>query len=112
EDPAVNNGDLVSALIAGQITDPDNAALAGIAVVAVANTNGAWQYSTNGGGIWTAFGAPTATVARLLAADANTRVRFVPNANSNGTLSNGITFRAWDQTSGTNGATADASVNG
>ena len=67
----------------------------------VVNTNGTWQYSTNGGTTWSAFGSPGTTTARLLAADANTYVRFVPNANWNGTVSNGLTFRAWDQTSGT-----------
>src|SRR4029079_10737339 len=48
---------------------------------------------------------------RLLTDNANTRVRFVPNANFNGTVS-GITFRAWDQTSGTAGATANTTTNG
>src|SRR4029079_15366851 len=47
-----------------------------------------------------------AQAARLLAADANTYVRFVPNADWNGTVTNGIVFRAWDQTSGTAGSTA------
>ncbi len=96
EDPGSNPGTLVSALISGQVTDAG--ALTGIAVTAVDNTNGTWQYSTNSGGAWTAFGTPSATTARLLAADANTYVRFVPNANWNGTVSTGITFRAWDQT--------------
>ena len=50
--------------------------------------------------------------ARLLAADANTRLYFQPNADYNGTLANAITFRAWDQTSGSNGSLADASSNG
>ena len=44
--------------------------------------------------------------ALLLAADADTRLYFQPNANFNGTSS--ITFRAWDQTDGiAEGATAD-----
>ena len=30
----------------------------------------------------------------------NTRLYFQPNANFNGTVTNAITFRAWDQTSG------------
>ena len=81
EDPSSNAGTLVSALIAGKVSDSDPNALAGIAVSAVDNTNGAWQYSTNGGTTWNAFGSPTNTTARLLAADANTYVRFVPNAN-------------------------------
>ena len=45
-------------------------------------------------------GAVANNNARLLAADANTRLYFQPNANYNGTLANAITFRAWDQTSG------------
>ncbi|HEY5311070.1 MAG TPA: hypothetical protein VIK18_01080, partial [Pirellulales bacterium] len=44
--------------------------------------------------------------------NSSTLVRFVPNAGYSGTVSAGLTFRAWDQTSGTNGGTADASNNG
>ena len=112
EDPSSNNGTLVSALLAGQVTDVDSGASTGIAVTAVVNTNGAWQYTTNGGGAWTGFGAPTATTARLLAADANTSVRFVPNADWNGSVTGGITFRAWDQTIGTAGTTANTATSG
>ncbi|MGD9857953.1 MAG: GEVED domain-containing protein, partial [Planctomycetaceae bacterium] len=79
-----------------------------IAVTGVDNTNGAWQYSTNGGASWIAFGSPTPATARLLGpAD---QVRFVPNAGFTGTST--FTFRAWDQTSGTAGGTADASTGG
>jgi fibronectin-binding autotransporter adhesin len=113
---ASNTGTLVSAVIASaggdRITDVDAGAVEGLAVTAVDNSNGTWQFSTNGGGVWTAFGSPTNAAARLLADNANTRVRFVPNADFNGTVNPGITFRAWDQTSGTNGNTADASTNG
>src|SRR5262249_9421305 len=52
------------------------------------------------------------TSARLLASDTQTRIRFVPNLNFNGSIGSGITFRAWDQTSGSNGGTADVSTNG
>ena len=110
EDPSSNPGTLVSALIAGQVTDPDSGALAGIAVTSVDNTNGSWQYSTNGGGAWSNFGTPGATAARLLQADASTLVRFVPNANYTGTAD--IVFRAWDRTSGTAGGTANVTTNG
>ncbi len=112
EDPTANPGTLVSALIAGHVTDPDNGAVSGIAVTSVDNTNGTWEYSINGGGTWLAFGFPGTDTARLLAADANSLVRFVPNANWNGTVNNGITFRAWDQTSGSNGGLADTLNNG
>ena len=111
EDPAANPGTLVSALIAGQVSDADMGALSGIAVTSVDNSNGAWQYSTDGGSTWNAFGSPSNANARLLSADASSYVRFVPNANWNGTVS-GLSFRAWDQTSGSAGSVADASANG
>jgi hypothetical protein len=111
EDPVSNPGTLVSDLIAGQVTDADAGALSGIAVIGVDDTNGTWEYTTDGGSNWFAFGAVDSTSARLLAADANTYVRFVPNADWNGTVTNGITFHAWDQTSGTAGSTADLTSN-
>ena len=107
-----NVGTLVSAIIASgfagnPITDLDLGALQGIAVTAVDNTNGTWQFSIDGGSTWTPFGTPSDNEARLLASDANTRIRFVPNPNFNGTVAAGITFRAWDQTLGINGGTAN-----
>ncbi|AHI29968.1 DUF4347 domain-containing protein [Marinobacter similis] len=110
EDPVSNDGTLVSALIAGQVTDTDSGSLEGIAVTAVGDTNGTWQYTTDGGTNWFAFGAVDSSNARLLAADANTSVRFMPDANWNGTVTNGISFHAWDQTNGTAGGTADLSA--
>ena len=112
EDPASNPGTLVSALISGQVTDVDPGALTGIAVTAVDNTNGNWQYSTNGGSNWSNFNTPSATASRLLAANASTYVRFVSNANWNGTVANGLTFRAWDQTAGSAGGTINTNANG
>ena len=112
EDPSPNTGTLVSTLIAGQITDGNSNPLSGIAITAVNTANGNWQYTTNGGMTWTAVGAVSDTAALLLAADTNTRVRFVPNADWNGTVANALTFRAWDRTSGTAGNTADTSTNG
>ncbi len=113
---ASNTGTLVSAIIASaggdRITDVDASPLEGIAVIAVDNMNGTWQFSITGGAPWTAFGSPGASSARLLASDANTRVRFVPTANFNGTVAAGLTFHAWDQTSGMNGGTADVNTNG
>src|SRR5262245_9363588 len=107
EDNAANGGTLVSDLIAGHVSDADAGASSGIAVVGVDNTNGTWQYSLDAGASWSSFGAPSAASARLLAADASTYVRFVPNAGWNGTVANGLTFGAWDRTSGVNGGMAD-----
>ncbi|MCC6609877.1 MAG: DUF4347 domain-containing protein [Burkholderiales bacterium] len=113
-------GTLVSVLVdfavpAGQVdnvTDVDAGAQLGIAVTAADTANGSWFYSTNGGGTWVALGLVADNSARLLAADASTRIYFQPNANWNGTLASAITFRAWDQTSGANGALADTTANG
>ncbi|UCH49236.1 MAG: DUF4347 domain-containing protein, partial [Betaproteobacteria bacterium] len=110
EDPVSNPGTLVSDLISGQITDTDAGALEGIAVIAVDDTNGSWEYTTDGGSNWTAFVAVDSSSARLLATDANTYVRFVPNASWSGTVTNGLTFHAWDQSSGSNGGTANLST--
>ena len=95
-------GTLVSALVdfaipAGQVdnvTDPDAGALLGIAVTAADTANGTWWYSTNNGSTWNALGAVADNNARLLTADASTRLYFRPNADYNGTLASAITFRA------------------
>lgn len=111
QNPPTNPGTLVTDLIPGlAVTDPDAGALEGIAVTGVDNTNGSWEYSTNNGANWLVFGTPNAANARLLRADANSRVRFVPNAGYNGTPE--ISFRAWDQVIGTPGGTTDVTVNG
>ncbi|WP_035247523.1 DUF7948 domain-containing protein, partial [Desulfogranum mediterraneum] len=107
EDMTENSGTLVSDLITGWVTDTDPGALAGIAVVDVDNTNGSWEFSTDSGTSWTSFGTPTVTDALLLAANADTFVRFVPDSNWNGSVTDGITFHAWDQTSGVSGDSVD-----
>jgi hypothetical protein len=112
EDPQSNAGTLVSALIAGQASDADAGALRGIAVTNVVHGSGAWQFSTDGGASWRPFANPTDSTARLLAADANTFVRFSPSTDFNGTVASALTFRAWDQSSGTAGYTADTTTNG
>ena len=119
EDPASNNGTLVRDVIASgaggdPITDPDPGAVEGIAVIGVDDANGAWQYSTNGGGSWTNFGSVSNTSAVVLADGDNDRVRFAPDANWHGAVDPGITFRAWDRgdhnASGTTGV--EVSTNG
>lgn len=79
----------------------------GIAVTAV-NGSGTWQYATDGS-TWTNFGSPSASAARLLSADANTRVRFLPSAGFVGTVT--ISYKGWDGTGGTEGNTRDGTVN-
>jgi predicted outer membrane repeat protein len=97
-----NTGSLVSAIIASgaggnPITDLDSGAVEGIAVTAVDNSNGTWQYSTDGGINWSNF-TLSATSATLLRDTASDRIRFIPNPNFNGNAN--ITFRAWDASDG------------
>jgi hypothetical protein len=113
-------GTLVSTLVdfaspAGQVdnvTDPDAGAQLGIAIIAADSMHGAWYFSTNNGSSWTALGSPGTTSARLLAADANTRVYFKPDTGFIGTVPEGLTFRAWDRTSGSNGGIGDTTFDG
>ena len=109
---ADNTGTNVSSLVTGAITDQDGTAVAAIAVTAVDNTNGAWQYSTDNGTTWNAFGTVTEATSRLLdgtlTGNDTQKIRFVPTLNYNGSAT--ITFRAWDKSTGTSGNTVNTST--
>ncbi len=115
-------GTLVSSLVdfalpSGQVdnvTDVDAGATTGIAITATNAVNGTWWYSTDNGSNWQRIGNVSNAAARLLTADASTRIYFEPTQSTefSGTISNAITFRAWDGTSGSNGGTADTTTNG
>ncbi len=108
---SASTGTLVSTIITNlggtKITDPNTAALQGIAITGLDTANGTWQYTINNGTTWTNTPAVSATNALLLASTLNTRIRFVPNATYNGTVANAITFAAWDQIGALNGSTAN-----
>ena len=93
------------------MTDADSGAVTGIALTGTTG-GGTWLYSIDGGSNWLAVGPVTDSSARVLAADANTRLFYQPAANAFGTET--ITFHAWDQTDGSANGTAsiDASING
>ncbi len=103
-------GNTVAEVIASasldRITDVDIGAIEGIAVTASTVTAGAWQYSTDNGATWLALGTVSGTSSRLLRA--NDRMRFVPTGGGTST----ITFRAWDQTSGSTGSLVTTATNG
>jgi hypothetical protein len=81
---------------------------AGIAVVALTGTaGGSWQFSTNGGTSWTAFGRVSSASARLLSG--TDRIRFMPNKNFAGIAT--LKANAWDGT-GTDGGTGNLAGNG
>ena len=112
EDVTSVNGMLVSALLAGHIADADDGALAGIAIVATDNSHGTWQYTRDGGASWQVIGAASDTASLLLDAEASKALRFVPAVDWNGSVTDGLRLRAWDQTSGSDGALADTRING
>jgi hypothetical protein len=108
-------GVLVSSLLGG-VSDPDAGALRGMAVVGtnttVGGASGTLFFSLNGGSSWTSFGSTSSTAgvvseaaALLLPSDANARLYFQPASGSTAaTLTDLLTFRAWDQTSPANAA--------
>lgn len=108
EDTLLPPGNTISQIVPlAALSDADGTVVRAIAVTAANNTNGSWQFST-AGGPWIDLGTPSNNAARLLApAD---RLRFIPNANYHGTAT--VTIRAWDQSSGTAGQTADTTTHG
>lgn len=133
EEDSINNGNTVAEiLLDNPITDPDGTAVKAIAVTAVDNSHGYWQYSTNSGSTWNDFTdtrnqeVSFESHARLL--DSQHRIRFVPNPDYPGGDCNFLkdengyficpegyaefTFRAYDKTSGNPGDTADVTQNG
>src|SRR5262249_33744256 len=111
EDDANNSGDLVSTIIASaggdRIIDVDAGAVEGIAVTALVGGNGSWEYSVDGGTSWSAIGSVSNSSALLLRA--SDRLRFVPDGLNADVVS--VSFRAWDQSSGSAGSKADVSSN-
>jgi VCBS repeat-containing protein len=113
-------GTLVSALVdldstqggLDNVADSDAGAVTGIAIYGANQTHGTLFYSTDNGATWSQVGNVSDSAALLLAADANTRLYFQPNAGFDGTINDVITFRAWDQTEGTNGQTFDIGLGG
>ena len=104
-------GGTVGSLLGTALSDVNPLASRGIAVTAATpgTASGAWQYSLDEGATWLALGSPTATAARLLRAQ--DLVRFVPTVGSAAGTAN-ISYRGWDQTSGTVGSAVDVSTAG
>ncbi|MFN6053718.1 MAG: Ig-like domain-containing protein, partial [Planctomycetia bacterium] len=107
-----NLGTTVSDIVVnGSITDVDvispSTVPEAIAVTLVDNTNGVWQYKVASGN-WTSFSATRDVVslgASALLLDGTDSIRFLPDANFNGTAT--FLFRAWDKSSGVAGGTSD-----
>lgn len=113
-----NEGTLVSDIITSvlpldMITDANPGAEEGIAVIGVASLDGTWQYLIPGDESgWSDMENLSVSMALLLPADDEVRIRFVPNADFCGKMDPGLTFRAWDRLGGFQGEIVDTSDNG
>ena len=87
----VNTGGVV-----GNFSDVDGH-LAGIAITAV-NPNGVLWCSFNNGARWDKVVTASDTAPRLLVATSSSRLYFEPNDDFSGSITDAITFRAWDRT--------------
>ena len=88
EDTTTTAGDNVANLFSSSFSDADSDTLLGVAISAnAANslTEGLWQFSTDNGSNWTTI--PTTGLAQSTAfyLEANSKLRFLPNADFNGT---------------------------
>jgi len=103
-------GDRVADIIVdGSITDADGGAVEAIALTGVDDTQGVWEFSIDSGTNWAGVGAVSDSAALLL--DGAAMLRFVPDPGFGGNAT--FTFRAWDQTAGSNGqAGVDVTANG
>ena len=94
------------------VSDEDPGTVTGVAITGADTNHGTWYYTVDGGTNWNLLGTNSEFSALLLAAAPGSRVYFQPQTNFIGTVPAALSFRAWDQTSGTNGGTADTTSNG
>lgn len=105
---------------AGIGVDRDSGTQLGVAITAAGTSDattsmaGTWSYSLDAGNNWSAFPGVNSTSALLLPPTA--QVRFTVNNNTSDDSRNSgqvtLTYRAWDQSAGTSGSTADPSSAG
>ncbi|WP_210210397.1 tandem-95 repeat protein [Rhodopseudomonas thermotolerans] len=101
---------LASASGIGNVNDVDGT-VAGIAITGASTAHGTWSWSMDGN-TWFALNPAGLSDSHALLLYGNWYVYFQPAAGYDGTVSDGLTIRAWDQTAGTPGSYADVSVNG
>ncbi|KAF1072566.1 MAG: hypothetical protein GAK45_00156 [Pseudomonas citronellolis] len=118
--PAQGAGTAISDLVGNgsgpnNVSDANAGAVVGIAITSADSSHGIWWYTTDNGSTWINmnYTAVTATQALLLNANSSSRVYFqVTDSAYAGTISNALTFRAWDQTSGAAATRANTTSNG
>jgi len=83
----------------------------GIAIVGVNTDHGTLYKSIDNGGSWTPISSASASSAITLLADHQTRLAFEPSTDFFGSISDIITFKAWDRTEGySNGSTGISTI--
>ena len=112
--PSGQVGVLVSSLAdltgIANVTDVDNTSV-GIAITGV-NADGTLWYSADNGTTWVSYETATVSDSNAILIPANSRLYFQPSADASGTISDAITFHAWDQTAGQAGSQYNITANG
>jgi hypothetical protein len=112
DEDTISSATTVSTILAGlTYADPDGSVASGIAITQKSGSS-SWGYSTDGVG-WRAI--PTVSNTSALLLTSTSQVRYMPNGVNGETAT--LTFRVWDQTSGTASTNdapglADSSTNG
>ena len=105
DEDTASAGTLASAILSGaNFDDADTNSLSGLAITSTTG-NGRWEYSSDGGTTWSAFGPVSSTNALLITS--STEVRYVPDGIDGETAT--FVFKGWDQTTGTASNSAFAS---
>jgi hypothetical protein len=110
----------VADLLAGSVADPDIGSSVGIAITGTSKTNssnsaftdtGKWQYRPTIHDIWSDL-PPSVSSTSALLLNSTAELRYLPDGSTVSNVIAGLSLRAWDITSGSNGTTADTSSNG
>ena len=107
EDPAANPGFVIKTQLGSTITLGSGTIVgkgAGLAITAVDNTNGVWQYAL--ASTFKNIPVSVSNTNALLLPD-TAKLKFVPNLNYNGSPANSLSYKAWDRTVGVAGEFAD-----
>ena len=105
DEDTASAGTLASTILSGaNFDDADTNSLSGLAITSTTG-NGRWEYSSDGGTTWSAFGPVSSTNALLITS--STEVRYVPDGIDGETAT--FVFKGWDQTTGTASNSAFAS---
>jgi serralysin len=108
EDANTNSGQTVASILGSSLNDIDTGHLQGVAIHGLAGSDGAWQYSIDGGSAWTDVGSVSKSSALLLRS--TDLVRWLPDGTLGTTAT--ISYYGWDQTSGAVASKVSTAIRG